>query len=90
VVVRGCPLGSLQDCCEWHACGTAVEHDAGCPVHARWLHPDRSVRAILGDHRLVDKGPEGSRQPGGETLAPLRRSSHTRSGGSVGGSDQRF
>jgi hypothetical protein len=25
VVVRGCPMGTVQDCCEWHACGTAVE-----------------------------------------------------------------
>jgi hypothetical protein len=32
VVVRGCPLGTVQDCCEWHACGTAVEDDARYPV----------------------------------------------------------
>jgi hypothetical protein len=26
-VVRGCPLGTGQDCCEWHDSGTAVEDD---------------------------------------------------------------
>jgi hypothetical protein len=25
VVVRGCPLGTGQDCCEWQANGTAGE-----------------------------------------------------------------
>ena len=29
-IVRGCPLGTGQDCCEWHASGTAGEgHSAG-------------------------------------------------------------
>jgi hypothetical protein len=31
----------------------------------RWLHPDRRVRPVLGDHRLVGKSPDGSRQPVG-------------------------
>jgi hypothetical protein len=32
MVVRGCPRGTVQDCCEWHACGTAVDDDAVYPV----------------------------------------------------------
>ena len=32
----------------------------------------QNVRPVLGDHRLVGKSPEGSRQPGGETRSPLR------------------
>jgi hypothetical protein len=36
---------------------------AGCAV---WLHADRRVRPVLGDHRLVGKSPEGSRQPDGD------------------------
>jgi hypothetical protein len=24
-VVQGCPLGTIQDRCEWHSCGTAGE-----------------------------------------------------------------
>jgi hypothetical protein len=28
----------------------------------RWLRLDRRVRPVLGDHRLVGKSPEGSRQ----------------------------
>jgi hypothetical protein len=37
---------------------------------------DRRVRPVLGDHRVVGKSPEGSRQPGAETrtLARLFRS----------------
>jgi hypothetical protein len=51
VVVRGCPLGTVQDRCEWHACGTASEDDPRTPWR-RWLRLDRRVRAALGDHRL--------------------------------------
>jgi hypothetical protein len=60
---RNCPLGSVQDFCEWHASGTAVEDDAEQPVCLRF-HPDRRVRPVLGDHHLVGKSLEGSRQPG--------------------------
>jgi hypothetical protein len=31
-----------------------------------WLRPDPTVRPVFGDHRLVGKSPEGSRQPGGD------------------------
>jgi hypothetical protein len=36
----------------------------------RWLHPDRRVRPVLGDHRLVAKSPDGSRQPVGDLTRP--------------------
>jgi hypothetical protein len=32
VVVRGCPLGTDEDRCEWHACGTVSEDDPRTPV----------------------------------------------------------
>jgi hypothetical protein len=63
MVVRGCPLGTVQDGCEWQACGTAVEEDDDIRLR-RWLHPDCGVRPVLGDHRLVAVSPEGSRQAG--------------------------
>jgi hypothetical protein len=53
-VVRGCPLGSERDRCEWHASGTAGEDDLGAPWR-RWLYPDRRVRPVLGAHRVVGK-----------------------------------
>src|ERR671910_2848520 len=62
--LRGCPwlsLGTAQDRCEWHACGTASEEDPRTPWR-RWLRLDRRVRLVLGDHRLVGKSPEDSRQ----------------------------
>jgi hypothetical protein len=31
----------------------------------RWLHLDRTERRVFGDHCLVGKSPEGSRQPEG-------------------------
>jgi hypothetical protein len=61
VVVRGCPLRTVQDRCEWHACGTASEDDPRT-LWRRWLRPDRRVRPVLSDHRLVGKSLEGSRQ----------------------------
>jgi hypothetical protein len=53
-VVRGCPLETGQDCCEWHASGTASEGDLARRVQ---LAPslNRRVRAVLGDHRIVAK-----------------------------------
>ena len=33
-VVRGCPLETGQDRCEWHASGTAGEYDIGTAPHA--------------------------------------------------------
>jgi hypothetical protein len=59
----GCPLGTDQDRCEWQASGTAAEDDPGIRLR-RWLHLDHRVRPVLGDHCLVGKSPEGSRQPG--------------------------
>ena len=61
MVVRGCPVGTVQDRCEWHACGTTSEDDPRTPWR-HWLRLDRRVRPVLGDHRLVGKSPEGSRQ----------------------------
>jgi hypothetical protein len=61
VVVRGCPLGTVQDRCEWHASGTASEGDP-CTPWRRWLCLDWRVRPVVDDHRLVGKSPEGSRQ----------------------------
>jgi hypothetical protein len=61
-IVRGCPLGTVRDRCEWQVGGTAGEHDDartgsdGCQL-------DRRVRPVLGDHCLVGKTPEGSRRP---------------------------
>jgi hypothetical protein len=69
-VVRGYPLGTDVDSCEWHACGMAVEDDVGIRSR-RWLNPNRRVRLVLGDHRLVSKSLEGSRQPGGDLHPPL-------------------
>jgi hypothetical protein len=33
-VVPGCPLGTVQDCCEWHACGTAGEGERSSELAA--------------------------------------------------------
>jgi hypothetical protein len=46
VVVRGCLLGTVQDCCERHACGTAVEDDA-VYQDAQLVPPDRRVSSAL-------------------------------------------
>jgi hypothetical protein len=74
VVVRGCPLGTGKDRCEWHAGGTADEDDVGTRSRC-WLHRDRRVRPVLGDHCLVAKSLEGSRsRPGlARSLAQLVR-----------------
>jgi len=60
-VVRGWPLGTVTDRCEWHACGTASEDDPRT-AWRRWLRLDQRVRPALGDYRLAGKSPEGSRQ----------------------------
>jgi hypothetical protein len=63
---RDCPLDTAGDRCLWHAGGTAGENvDASTE---RLLLPlSQAVRPVLGDHRLVGKSPEGSRQPGGDS-----------------------
>jgi hypothetical protein len=55
----------------------AVEDDADARSR-RWLHGDRRVRPILGDHCLAGKSPEGSRQPVGGKAAvlPLPRANY--------------
>ena len=68
---RGCPLDTAGDRCLWHAGGTAGEND-DAPTWRRRLPAGRRVRPVLGDHRLVGKSPEGSRQPGGETRTLAR------------------
>jgi hypothetical protein len=68
---RECPLDTAGDRCLWHVGGTAGEND-GARTWPLRLQLDCSVRPVLGDHRLVGKSPEGSRQPGGETRTPTR------------------
>jgi hypothetical protein len=72
VVVRGYPLGTVQDRCEWHSSGTASEDDPWTPWR-RWLGLDRMVRPVVGGHRLVGKSPEGSRQSHTGTQFPTQR-----------------
>jgi hypothetical protein len=67
-VVRGCPLRTGPDRCEWHASGMAAEDDTGIGL-GLWFHPDPTVRSVLGDHRLMGKSPEGSRQLGSQALS---------------------
>jgi hypothetical protein len=53
--VRGCPLGTGQDCCEWHASGTAGEDD----VHGAWQcrhQLDGKVKFDPGDACPVGRG----------------------------------
>jgi hypothetical protein len=57
-VVRCCPLGTGQDCCEWHVSGTAGEDDPWHTV-APSVQLDRGVRLVLGDHCIVGKSPKG-------------------------------
>jgi hypothetical protein len=46
--------------------GTAGENDDAPHPAATACSLAERVRPVLGDHRLVGKRPEGSRQPGGE------------------------
>jgi hypothetical protein len=78
LVVRGCPLGTVQDRCEWHACGTAVE-DEPVPDCAVGSALTVRVRPIHGYHHLVGKSPKGSRQPLRDSVSTARRL-RTRSG----------
>ena len=77
-IVRGCPLGTGQDRCEWHAGGTAGVGDPGIRL-SRWLHPDRTVRPVFGDHRVVGESPKGSRQPVGRLELHCTRLLHPKS-----------
>jgi DDE superfamily endonuclease len=64
---RDCPLATARDRCLWHAGGTAgASYDA--PTWRRRLQLDCRVRPVLGDHCLVGKSPEGSRQSHTGTL----------------------
>ena len=53
-VVRGCPLGTAQDRCEWHASGTAGEDDPDTRG-AVGSQLGRWVRPALSSHRVVGK-----------------------------------
>jgi hypothetical protein len=63
----------------WNRCGplfralggTAGENDMVGP-RRRQLQAGPGRGPSWGDHRLVGKSAEGSRQPGGETRTPLR------------------
>jgi hypothetical protein len=54
---------SLVTRCLWHAGGTAGENDDAL-TWRRWLQLGHRGEAVLGDHCLVGKSLEGSRQPG--------------------------
>ena len=48
MVVRGYPLGTIQDRCEWHTSGTAGEEDVACAWRRR--RPGRrELTRVLGD-----------------------------------------
>jgi hypothetical protein len=71
VVVRGCLVGTVQDCYEWHTGGTAGEDVPGAGG-AVGSNLDSWVRPILGDHCIVT----GARSACGSSrvtrLQPLR------------------
>jgi hypothetical protein len=46
----------------WHAGGTGGENDVAPPPGGDGSQLGERVRPVLGDHRLVGKSPEGSRQ----------------------------
>jgi hypothetical protein len=52
-VVRGCPLGTVQDRCEWQASGTAGAKGPGRA--ALRLHLDRWLRLVVGAYSSVGK-----------------------------------
>jgi hypothetical protein len=54
-VVRGCPLRTGRDRCEWHGSGTPDEDDVRRARKSRH-QLDRRVRPDPGDTRLVGKG----------------------------------
>src|SRR4029453_9029566 len=66
VVIRGCPLVPGGDRCEWHASGTAAEDDPGIQLRG-WLHSDRRLRTVFGDHCLVGKSSRARGSRMGET-----------------------
>jgi hypothetical protein len=52
--VRGCPLGTGQDRCEWHGSGTAGEDERGCGVAV--VGSARAIgEALQDDPSLVGK-----------------------------------
>ena len=59
-VVRGCPLGTDHDRCEWHGSGTAEDN----PWYACrcWVHLDHRVRAVRGNHGCMGKPLQTARQ----------------------------
>jgi hypothetical protein len=59
-VVRGCPLETGQDRCEWHGSGTAGEND-DAHTYERRLSGDCGARPVQADHLLVGKPSRGGR-----------------------------
>jgi hypothetical protein len=57
-VVRGCPLGTSQDCCEWHASGMAGDEDRGSGLGRRY-ELRQWARPVQGATSLVGKRPVG-------------------------------
>jgi hypothetical protein len=73
-IVRGYPLGTGHDSCEWHGSGTAGEDD----VRRAWQlghYMDQRVRPDSGDACFVGKGrqPAAARQVGFEPGSMLLR-----------------
>jgi hypothetical protein len=65
-----CPPDTGHDRCLWHVDGTASENDDTRAWRGRLQRAQR-VRPVPGDHCLVGKGPEGSRQPYRSARKPL-------------------
>jgi hypothetical protein len=81
-LVRGCPLGTGQDRCEWHASGTASENDVRGNL-AEWPSARPQGEARLRRACLVGKG---RRPAAGVTWDsnPLRPCSNNRGSGHEG------
>jgi hypothetical protein len=54
-------VGTGQDCYEWQASGTVGQIET-LARRGDGSQLAQRVRLVLGDHRLVGKSPEGSRQ----------------------------
>src|SRR4029450_5704081 len=59
-VVRGCPLGTGQDCCKWHASGTAGEDDTRSSGQQQSPAPPEGEANRLFTTCLVGKSPKAA------------------------------
>jgi hypothetical protein len=85
-VVRGCPLGTGHDRCEWHGGGTAPRTTLVKPA-AAGVHLDHRVRAVPGNHCCMGKPLQTARQllPVPSGRGRLRRSGPPPPGTGSGG-----